>query len=153
MGHPIAPLRRTVLMHLRMQQGPVGGTARQRLRAWRASPGWHGAPLLSPRGAVQVGGEARPARIRVLDLPFTAVEWVLPRCAAGREPPGAERWLTLERSPLARERSLFGAWDLDGGAGASPEGARAGRLPGAPDPALPSVRTCDWEGRGVRRCA
>ncbi|KAK9845313.1 hypothetical protein WJX81_003317 [Elliptochloris bilobata] len=61
-----------------------------------------------------VGGEARPARIRVLDLPFTAVEWVLPRGAAPREPLGAERWLTLERSPLARERSFFGAWDLDG---------------------------------------
>ena len=72
----------------------------------------------------QVGGEARPARIRVLDLPFTAVEWVLPQGAAPRDPPGADRWLTLERSPLARERSFFGAWDLDG-SDAAPEGAPA----------------------------
>ncbi len=102
---------------------------------------------------MQVGGEARPARIRVLDLPFTAVEWVLPRCASGREPPGAERWLTLERSPLARERSLFGAWDLDGGAGASLEGARIGLPPDAPDPTLPSVRTCDPDGGGAQAVA
>ena len=72
-------------------------------------------PCRPPHACVQVGGEARPARIRVLDLPFTAVEWVLPREAASRIPPGAERWLTLQRSPLARERSFFGAWDLDGG--------------------------------------
>ena len=30
------------------------------------------------RAALQVGGTGRPSRIRVLDLPYTAVEWVIP---------------------------------------------------------------------------
>lgn len=91
----------------------------------------------------QVGGEARPARIRVLDLPFTAVEWVLPREAAPREPAGAERWLMLERSPLARERSFFTAWDLDGG-DAQAEGAPTRTPPHqAPAPGSGACRQLD----------
>jgi hypothetical protein len=46
----------------------------------------------------------------VLDLPFTAVEWVLPTEMPTWNP-SAENWMVWERSPLARERSLFGYWD------------------------------------------
>ena len=35
---------------------------------------------------MQLGGSTRPARIRVLDLPFTAVEWVVPAHAPGSAP-------------------------------------------------------------------
>ena len=58
----------------------------------------------------QLGGNTKPTRIRVLDLPFTAVEWVTPT-----EMPAwnasSDNWMVWERSPLARERSLFGYWD------------------------------------------
>ncbi len=53
----------------------------------------------------------RPSRIRVLDLPFTAVGWVLPEELNPAHLQGQENWMVWERSPLARERSLFGYWD------------------------------------------
>ena len=47
-------------------------------------------------------------RVRVLDLPFTAVEWVLPgdMLAAGGDPLTPAKWMVWDRSPLAKERSL-----------------------------------------------
>ena len=53
----------------------------------------------------------KPSRIRVLDLPFTAVEWVLPEELDPAHFLGQDKWMVWERSPLARERSLFGYWD------------------------------------------
>ena len=57
---------------------------------------------------VQVGGNSRPVRVRVLDLPFTAVEWVLPSdmLQAGGDPLTPAKWMVWDRSPLAKERSL-----------------------------------------------
>ncbi len=47
-------------------------------------------------------------RVRVLDLPFTAVEWVLPSdmLQAGGDPLTPAKWMVWDRSPLAKERSL-----------------------------------------------
>lgn len=59
----------------------------------------------------QLGGNMKPSRIRVLDLPFTAVEWVLPEELTPAQYLGQDKWMVWERSPLARERSLFGYWD------------------------------------------
>lgn len=46
--------------------------------------------------------------MRVLDLPFTAVEWVLPSdmLQAGGDPLTPAKWMVWDRSPLAKERSL-----------------------------------------------
>lgn len=57
---------------------------------------------------MQVGGASRPARVRVLDLPFTAVEWLLPAdmLAGGGDPLTPAKWMVWDRSPLAKERSL-----------------------------------------------
>lgn len=60
---------------------------------------------------VQLGGNTKPTRIRVLDLPFTAVEWVLPGDLTSWHSAGSDSWMVWERSPLARERSLMGYWD------------------------------------------
>ena len=71
----------------------------------------------------------KPSRIRVLDLPFTAVEWVLPEELSPAQYLGRDKWIVWERSPLARERSLFGSWDeADDGqlAGAAREGPAHG---------------------------
>ena len=59
-------------------------------------------------GLVQIGGSTRPARVRVLDLPFTAVEWLLPSdmLAAPGDPLTPAKWMVWDRSPLAKERSL-----------------------------------------------
>ena len=56
----------------------------------------------------QIGGNTRPVRVRVLDLPFTAVEWVLPSdmLQAGGDPLTPAKWMVWDRSPLAKERSL-----------------------------------------------
>ena len=66
--------------------------------------------ILTPTGcaAVQIGGNTRPVRVRVLDLPFTAVEWVLPSdmLQAGGDPLTPAKWMVWDRSPLAKERSL-----------------------------------------------
>lgn len=64
----------------------------------------------------QVGGQTRPVRVRVLDLPFTAVEWVLraePTVgeddeASQEEGATSDQWMVLARSPLAQQRSLLG---------------------------------------------
>ncbi|KAK9829709.1 hypothetical protein WJX72_007460 [[Myrmecia] bisecta] len=61
-----------------------------------------------------IGGSTRPLRVRVLDLPFTAVEWVLPSELQHSDPMAPAKWLVWERSPLAKERSLYGYWDDDG---------------------------------------
>jgi len=57
-----------------------------------------------------VGGGELPRRLRVLDLPFSAVEWALPGDAPSLAADGLEpqRWALFARSPLARERSLTG---------------------------------------------
>ncbi|KAL3161421.1 hypothetical protein ABBQ32_010311 [Trebouxia sp. C0010 RCD-2024] len=57
-----------------------------------------------------IGGSTRPARVRVLDLPFTAVEWLLPSdmLASGGDPLTPAKWMVWDRSPLAKERSLTG---------------------------------------------
>ena len=57
---------------------------------------------------MQIGGTTRPVRVRVLDLPFTAVEWVLPSdmLQAGGDPLTPAKWMVWDRSPLAKERSL-----------------------------------------------
>lgn len=57
---------------------------------------------------LQIGGSTRPARVRVLDLPFTAVEWLLPSdmLASGGDPLTPAKWMVWDRSPLAKERSL-----------------------------------------------
>ncbi|KAA6419923.1 MAG: hypothetical protein FRX49_10113 [Trebouxia sp. A1-2] len=57
-----------------------------------------------------IGGNTRPVRVRVLDLPFTAVEWVLPSdmLHAGGDPLTPSKWMVWDRSPLAKERSLAG---------------------------------------------
>jgi len=67
----------------------------------------------------------KPSRIRVLDLPFTAVEWVLPEELSPAQYLGQDKWMVWERSPLARERSLFGYWDDadDGQLAAAAQGA------------------------------
>ena len=57
-------------------------------------------------------------RVRVLDLPFTAVEWVLPSemTHASAEALSPAKWMVWERSPLAKERSLQvgSCWALSG---------------------------------------
>jgi len=70
----------------------------------------------------------KPSRIRVLDLPFTAVEWVLPEELSPAQYLGQDKWMVWERSPLARERSLFGYWDDadDGQLAAAAQGAAQG---------------------------
>ena len=81
---------------------------------------------------LQLGGNTKPTRIRVLDLPFTAVEWVLPGDLATWHSAGSESWMVWERSPLARERSLMGYWDdaddsqIAAAAQGAAEGASAG---------------------------
>ncbi len=57
---------------------------------------------------VQIGGNTRPVRVRVLDLPFTAVEWVLPSdmLQGGGDALTPAKWMVWDRSPLAKERSL-----------------------------------------------
>jgi len=57
-----------------------------------------------------VGVGELPRRLRVLDLPFSAVEWALPGDAPSLAADGLEpqRWALFARSPLARERSLTG---------------------------------------------
>lgn len=59
---------------------------------------------------LQVGGGVAPQRLRVLDLPFSAVEWGLPGDAPALAPEGlpSDRWALFARSPLARERSMTG---------------------------------------------
>ena len=71
----------------------------------------------------------KPSRIRVLDLPFTAVEWVLPEEMSPAQYLGQEKWIVWERSPLARERSLFGYWDDtdDGQMAAAAQGIDSGQ--------------------------
>ena len=66
---------------------------------------------LTKQCAMQLGGSMKPSRIRVLDLPFTAVEWVLPEDMTPAQYLGKDKWMVWERSPLAKERSLFGYWD------------------------------------------
>ena len=63
-------------------------------------------------GGGQVGGDAAPRRARVLDLPFTAVEWVIPADAPSLAPEGVPpaKWALFARSPPPREQSLTG-WD------------------------------------------
>lgn len=63
---------------------------------------------LRTRIMAQIGGNTRPVRVRVLDLPFTAVEWVLPSesLQAGGDPLTPAKWMVWDRSPLAKERSL-----------------------------------------------
>jgi hypothetical protein len=58
-----------------------------------------------------VGGGEAPRRLRVLDLPFSAVEWALPGDAPQLAPEGLppDRWALFARSPLARERSMTGS--------------------------------------------
>lgn len=71
-----------------------------------------GSPALSClRIASQVGGGGAPRRLRVLDLPFSAVEWALPGDAPQLAPQGLppDRWALFARSPLARERSMTGS--------------------------------------------
>ena len=57
-------------------------------------------------------------RVRVLDLPFTAVEWVLPSemTHASAEALSPAKWMVWERSPLAKERSLQvgSCWAMSG---------------------------------------
>ena len=50
---------------------------------------------------------AKPLRLRVLDLPFTAVEWALPGDAPTLTAGTEDRWLSFARSPLAREWASF----------------------------------------------
>ncbi len=81
----------------------------------------------------QLGGNTKPTRIRVLDLPFTAVEWVLPGDLATWHSAGSDSWMVWERSPLARERSLMGYWDEadDHQIAAAAQGATEGPSTGA----------------------
>ena len=78
---------------------------------------------------MQLGGNMKPSRIRVLDLPFTAVEWVLPEEISPAQYLGQDKWIVWERSPLAQERSLFGYWDDtdDGQLAAAQDGAAQGQ--------------------------
>ena len=57
---------------------------------------------------MQVGGATRPIRVRVLDLPFTAVQGVLPSdmLHTGTDTLTPAKWMMWDRSPLAKERSL-----------------------------------------------
>lgn len=75
----------------------------------------------------------------MLDLPFTAVEWVLPGELSTWHSFGSDSWMVWERSPLARERSLMGYWDdaddhqiaaaaAEGGAADGPAAGKAGAL-------------------------
>ena len=84
-------------------------------------------PLLP---CVQVGGSTRPVRVRVLDLPFTAVEWVLPSemTHASAEALSPAKWMVWERSPLAKERSLQvgTCWAVSGAHPAEGQGASSG---------------------------
>ncbi len=87
----------------------------------------------------------KPSRIRVLDLPFTAVEWVLPEEISPAQYLGQDKWIVWERSPLARERSLFGYWDdTDDGqlAAASHDGAAQGADTGHPSSSGAHTRLC-----------
>ena len=61
----------------------------------------------------QVGGLTRPHRVRVLDLPFTAVEWVLPTELSASLPATPTRWMVWQRSPRAVARVSSGLWDVD----------------------------------------
>ena len=90
-----------------------------------------------PVGTMQLGGNMKPSRIRVLDLPFTAVEWVLPEEISPAQYLGQDKWIVWERSPLARERSLFGYWD-DADDGQLPSAAHDGAAQG-PDNEHPST--------------
>ncbi|KAK9863395.1 hypothetical protein WJX84_011255 [Apatococcus fuscideae] len=65
----------------------------------------------APSEIWQVAGQARPSRIRILDLPFTAVEWVLPGDAPPIDAKLTSPFGSFERSPLARDRSLTGYMD------------------------------------------
>ncbi len=55
----------------------------------------------------QVAEGMKPSRLRVLDLPFTAVEWALPGDAPALTAGTEDRWLSFARSPLAREWASF----------------------------------------------
>ncbi|BDA45713.1 probable WD repeat-containing protein 11 at C-terminar half [Coccomyxa sp. Obi] len=80
----------------------------------RASPSGRYLLILlrgAPSEIWALGGNTKPTRIRVLDLPFTAVEWVLPGDLTSWHSAGSDSWMVWERSPLARERSLMGYWD------------------------------------------
>eukprot|EP00884_Botryococcus_braunii_P018245 jgi/Botrbrau1/5103/Bobra.0128s0014.1 len=79
------------------------------LQGIRASPTGRYLLLLlrgAPSEIWAVGGGSWPSRVRVLDLPFTAVEWVIP----GTEPPGTPaegaNWTSWDRSPNARSASV-----------------------------------------------
>jgi hypothetical protein len=47
-------------------------------------------------------------RVRVLDLPFKAVEWAMAGEAGNSEGTDPAGWMVLQRSPHARERSMMG---------------------------------------------
>lgn len=51
--------------------------------------------------------------MRVLDLPFTAVEWVLPTELSQSLPATPTRWMVWQRSPRAVARVSSGLWDVD----------------------------------------
>lgn len=57
---------------------------------------------------MQVGGTTRPHRVRVLDLPFTAVEWVLPTELSASLPATPTKWMVWQRSPRAVMRVSSG---------------------------------------------
>ena len=50
---------------------------------------------------MQVGAGARPAKLRSLDLPFTAVEWVLPQEGPLAQVSVPSDWMVWQRSPNA----------------------------------------------------
>ena len=81
---------------------------------------------------MQVGGLSRPHRVRVLDLPFTAVEWMLPTELSQSLPASPTRWMVWQRSPRAVARVSSGLWDVDDlpSGGATPLGYSGG-LPGS----------------------
>lgn len=73
--------------------------------------------------------------MRVLDLPFTAVEWVLPTELSQSLPATPTRWMVWQRSPRAVARVSSGLWDVDdphsgGGTPLGPSGGSLGGLGG-----------------------
>ena len=88
-------------------------------------------------------------RVRVLDLPFTAVEWVLPSemTHASAEALSPAKWMVWERSPLAKERSLQvgSCWAMSGASQAEGQGASLGQG------ALLAVIICWWRNACVRQ--
>ncbi len=56
-----------------------------------------------------MGGAEAPRRLRVLDLPFCAVEWAVPEPSPEPGSPSAAlRWAAFPRSPRGPTRSLSG---------------------------------------------